>query len=314
VTTLSCNMSMSMGGNTASGSNVLGSYTCANPGGSGTTMLAGAGKEQVFFYESAAPVVQKVKATVTGASADVTLAAIPMGSTNECNPAACVAGAASTGSAPNIGASITFGAAVNDPFSPNRYFVVVDSQMAGNETAYGLQFSCFPYCGSDSTMACTAGTASANGNNANGQGHAVSAWGPAAAPCGGLSTLTGTEYVYLFTKPTTTSPKLRFTLASATPGKHLGLIVLDAGATSGAACDPSGACASTTAVAVPGDATTLPSTGTYVADGPSSASATDAKTAVLDLPVTGLAHYYWVIVDGVNGDAADFAVTVSNCL
>jgi len=313
-TTLSCNTSTAISSDTMTGTSSLSQYMCPAIGGTGTTTLPGAGKEQVFFYESQAPVAQKVKATVTGASSDVTLAAVPNGTPNECNPAMCVAGAASTGSAPNKTASITFSAAPNDSFNPARYFVVVDAQAAGTDTPFGLQFTCFPYCAQDSTSLDCASKA-ASGNNAMGHGHAVSAWGPTGGPaCGGLTNLTGTEYVYLLSKPTTTTTKMRFTLASSTANKHLALVILDASAIAGPACDPTGACANTTAVTVAADPAngTLASTGTYVADGPTTAGGTDAKTAVVDLATTTAAHYYWVVVDGVNGDAADYAISINS--
>jgi hypothetical protein len=312
-TTLSCNMSMSLGGNTAMGSNNLTSYTCTNANGTGTTMFNGPGKEQVFFYESQAPVVQKVQATVSGASTDVTLAAVPVGLTDDCNPATCVAGASSTGTAPSKTASITFNAAVNDAFSPNRYFVVVDSQAAASDTQYGLSFTCFPYCAQDSSLDCTM-TKSGHGNNGSGQGHSVSAWGPAGAPCDGLSNLTGTEYVYLLSKPTTTATAIQITMVATTPGKQLALVVLDAGTNAGA-CDPTTTCATTMPVTVAASSGTLPSTGTYIAKGPSSATAMDEQTAVVKLTTPPTAHYYWVVVDGVNGDASDFAISLdSGCM
>lgn len=313
-TTLSCNMSMSISGNTSSGASQLASYTCPNTGGTGTTMLAGAGKEQVFFYESLAPVKQKVKATLTGASADLTLAAVPLSTVNECNPAACVAGATTTGTSPNKTASISFDAQPNDTFSPARYFVVVDGQTAAPDTTYGLQFSCMPYCANDNSLACTNGTAAANSNNGTGTGNTVSAWGPMGAACGGMTNLSGHEYVYLFTKQVTTGTSIRFTLAAVTANKHLGLVILDAGTMGSPACDPSSTCATTAPVTIAGGGGTLPSTGTYVAQGPTTMGGTDAKTAVVDLTVPQALHYYWVVVDGVNGDASDFAIAAANCM
>jgi hypothetical protein len=130
-----------------------------------------------------------------------------------------------------------------------------------------------------------------------------------------MSNLSGAEYVYLFHKTTTTNlPKYRFTLASSTANKHLALVILDAGTTSPTSCDPRITCASTAAVTVAATTTTLASTGTYVAAGTGTTEGgTKGKTAVVDLTTGTLTdHYYWVIVDGVSGDAGSYALSIDS--
>jgi hypothetical protein len=308
---LSCNQSVALAGDTSKGSPVLSSFTCQNPGGTGTTSFSAAGNEQLFFFQPTANAVQKVQAKVTGASLPVRLAAVPENSsTLACDPTMCLAGATASGG----NATITFSANAAESFSGgNNYFIVVGSPMASMNTTFGLQLTCLPYCTSSSNLDCSS-SKSGSANNGSGQS-AVSAWGPAGAPCGGLSNLSGPEYVYLFSKPTTTKSLQRFTLVATTPGKHLALTILDAGTTSPASCDPATTCGNTKAITVAADSSTgtLASTGTYIAASPTTTEGgSSGKSAVVDLTSANEAHYYWVIVDGVNGDVSDFAISVDS--
>jgi len=276
---LHCNQTQPIPGNTASGKATLGPYTCAN----GT--FTGTGNEQSFRFTSEAPLTQRIEATVSSASAPVTLAVLPESSTLACDATQCLGGATATGSAPNLSASVSFSA---EPagMGHDRYWIVVDAP-ATSDTTFGLQLDCLPYCTKTDTLDCTNRTRF--GTMGSSTNSIVPAWGPVGAACGGLTHLTGSEYVYLFAKPpTTTLAQVRFTLAAASPGKHLGLLLLDAGMANPASCDPRLTCATSTPVAVAATPTTLASTGT-----------TDA-------------HYYWVVVDGVDGDQSNFALSIDS--
>jgi hypothetical protein len=307
--TLSCNQSMSVNGDTSQGTSALASYTC------GGNTLPGAGSEQIFFFTPVGSVAQQVRTTVTNPSSAVTLAAIGQNSSLQCDAAmSCLAGA----NAPaGTSTSITFSADRGFSATPNHYFVVVDAPMSGTNATYGLQFDCLPSCSHSGDLDCSSNK-TVSGNNGSASASSVSAWGPTGMACGGMTNLSGPEYVYLFAKPATTSkPTYRFTLAATSDNKHLGLVILDAGDANPTSCDPATTCAMTTPVTVTATATTLASTGTYVSAGPmSSDGGTDGKTAVVDLQsTTAAAHYYWVVVDGVTGDVSDFALSIdSGCM
>jgi hypothetical protein len=314
-TTLACNASMPLGGDTSKGMNTLGMYTCTK--GTGTQSVTAAGNEQVFLFSTVAPVAQNVTAKVVNASKPVTLLALPSTS-GACDPTSCLGSAAATGTAGSMTASLTFSAAP-DYSGPAHYWVVVDTAAAGADATFGLQLSCGAYCSNDSyadVIDCSQKSVTSGANNgATGSTNDVSAWGPSSGACGGMTNLSGPEYVYLFHKQTTTTkPKYRFTLASLTDGKQLGLVVLDAGTTAPANCDPTQACAVTAPVTVAATSTQLASTGTYVAAGPKSTiGGTDGKTAVADLTTGVLAeHWYYVVVDGVGGDVGDFALSIDS--
>jgi hypothetical protein len=303
-TTLACNMSMPVSGDTSKGQSLLSSYTC------GTNMVSLAGKEQTFKLAGAAPysVTVKATATVSNASGAATLLALPE-SAGACNPDLC-AGSANTASG---AASLKFDVTpdFSDTFS---YWVVVDTASA--DATYGLSVACAPYCSNyfgdyvDCSYKTVTGT-----NDQYGSTNDVSAWGPASAACGGMKNLTGSEYVYLFHKVTTTNmPKYRFTLTANTSNKHLALVVLDAGTTNPTGCDPMIACANTAPATVAASGTVLASTGSYIAASPGTTDGgTKGKTAVVDLTTGTLTdHYYWVIVDGVTGDSSDYSLTLTS--
>jgi hypothetical protein len=303
-TAVACNMTMPVSGDTSKGQSLLSSYTC------GTNMLTLAGKEQTFKFAGSAPYSVTVKATasITGASGAATVLALPETS-GACNPAAC-AGSANTA---NGAASVAFDVIpdFSDTFS---YWVVVDT--ASTDATYGLSVACAPYCSNyfGDTVDCSTTTVSGT-NDQYGSTNDVSAWGPAAAACGGMKNLTGAEYVYLFHKVTTTNmPKYRFTLTANTNNKHLALVILDAGTTNPTDCEPMLACANTAPATVTASGTTLASTGSYIAASPMTTDGgTKGKTAVVDLTTGTLTdHYYWVVVDGVTGDSSDYSLTLTS--
>src|SRR5207249_1930798 len=86
----------------------------------------------------------------------------------------------------------------------------------------------------------------------------ISAWGPQAGPCGGLSGLAGGEAVYMLAANGTTPVTVG--LKSRSPGKNVSLLVLDEGPSSMTSCSPTAACASSTALAGTG------LTGSYTTD------------------------------------------------
>ena len=312
-TTLACNQSMPLAGDTSKGKSDLSMYTCTQ--GTGTQSVMAPGNEQAFLFNTVAPSTQQVTAKVVNASKAVTLFALPS-NLGACDPTSCLGSATATGTAPNMSASLTF-SADPDPFSggPAHYWVVIDTPAAGADATFGLQINCAAYCSNANgdTLDCSTKTASAN-NGVSGSTNDISAWGPTGAACGGMSNLSGPEYAYLFHKTTTSNkPIYTLTLAALTTGKHLGMVVLDAGATSPAACDPSKACAVTAPVTVAATTTVLASTGTYVAAATGTTEGgTDGKTAVLTLTTgTTAERWYWVIVDGVNGDVSDYALSIS---
>jgi hypothetical protein len=304
-TRIGCGMSIPSG-DTTKGMSALSSYMCTS--GATTQNLSLPGNEQAFEFATVAPVSENVTATVTGASGPVTLLALPVDFNGQCDATSCVGSQASTAGS----ASLTFSATPSDSITPAYYWLVVDTSTAGANATFGLSLDCAPYCSQNDNLDCTTKTSS---NNNSAGISAVSNWGPGGAPCNGAVNLSGPEYVYLFSKPATTGiPTYRFTLASITSGKHLGLVILDAGATLPTTCDPSLACASATPQTVAATATTLASTGTIVAAGPGTTDGgTMGETAVVDLASSGLAaHYYWVVVDGVGGDVGDFALSIDS--
>ncbi len=306
-TTLACGMSIAApGGNTASGMSALSAYMCTN--GASTTNVSMPGNEEAFQFTTVAPVTQNVTATVTGASGPVTVLALPVDFDGACDPTVCLGSQSSSGGS----ATLTFPAAPYDSVTSTNYWVVVDTPTAGANATFGLQFDCSPYCSQNDSLDCV--TKTATNNNGNGIS-GVTSWGPTAASCNTGVNLNGPEYIYLFSKPVTTGlPTYRFTLASVTSGKHLGLVILDAGATAPTACDPTVACASATPQTVAAGSMNLASTGTIVAAGPGTTDGgAMGETAVVDLASSGLAaHYYWVVVDGVGGDVGDFALSIDS--
>jgi hypothetical protein len=304
--TIACNQSMPLAGNTAKGQSKLSAYSCAN--GTMTQMVNLPGNEQTFHFTTSAPVNVTATAKVTGASSPVSLLALPSTS-GACDPTMCAGSTTTT----NGAASLSFSAMPD--FNNNiDYWVVIDTPSTTDAT-YGLALSCAPYCSNyfGDSVDCT--TKSVSGSNDQyGSTNDVSAWGPSTGACGGMTNLSGPEYVYLFHKtPTTNLPKYRFTLA-ATTAKHLGLVILDAGTTNPASCNPTITCGSTAPVTVAASGTTLASTGTYVSAGPGTTDGgTAGKTAVVDLTTgTLLDHYYWVIVDGVTGDASSYTLSIDS--
>jgi len=303
-TKIACNQSMAVSGDTSHGQSKLSSYTCKS--GMTTQMVSAPGREQTFQFTGSAPVTVKATAQVVNASGPVTLLALPT-TQGACDPASCAGSALSSGGS----ASLPFDALPD--FSNNlSYWVVVDTTNA--DATFGLTLSCAPYCNYYyDTVDCT--TRSVSGTNDQyGSTNDVSAWGPSTAPCGGMTNLTGSEYVYKLHKATTTNlAKYRFTLASTT-AKHLALVIIDAGTTDPASCNPILTCGSTAPVTVAASGTTLASTGTYVAAGPGTTDGgTKGKTAVVDLSTNTLGeHYYWVVVDGVKGEAGSYALSIDS--
>ena len=306
---LSCNQSMPIAGDTSKGTAVIDSYTCS--GGAGPQTLSAAGNEQVFVFTSEAPVAAGVRATVLGAQAPITLAAMPVGANLACAPAQCLAGVMSPETTSPYTASLDFIATPASPTAPSDYWLSVDTQ-AVRDTTYGLVFECLPYCVKSGALDCTQRNVS--GSTAK-DPSLVHGWGPPSSPCGGLNGLTGNEHVLLFQKPQTADlPVYRFTLSTLTAGKHLALVVLDAGASMPALCDPTLQCASAQPQLVAASGSGLASTGSYVAAGPSTADGgPSGKTAVVDVTTgTTDAHTYWVIVDGVGGDVSDFTLSIDS--
>jgi hypothetical protein len=307
-TKIACNQSMTVSGDTSKGQSLLSSYTCA--AGASSQMLTLGGKEQTFQFTGSAPYSVTVKATaqIVNASGAATLLALPS-TQGACDPAACAGAAATT----NGAATLPFNATpdFSDTFS---YWLVVDT--ASSDATYGLSLTCQPYCSNyfGDYVDCTYKTVTGS-NDQYGSTNDVAQWGPASAACGAMTNLTGAEYVYLFHKTTTTNmPKYRFTLTASTSNKHLALVILDAGTTNPASCDPVVNCASTAAATVAATTTKLASTGTYTAASPGTTDGgTKGKTATVDLTTGTLAeHYYWVIVDGVKGDVSDYSLTLES--
>ena len=304
-TTITCGTSIAMG-DTSKGMSALGTYMCTDSQGNTSTVNA-PGNEQVFLFTQTQQVAQPVKATVTGASGAVTLLALPNDFNSQCDPTSCLGSATSSAGS----ASLTFTA--DSSFETTPYWIVVDTPTAGANATFGLQVDCLPFCSdTGDTLGCTStgGPASAPGgaNNGNfGSTNEVSAWGPnpSTAPCSGLANLSGPEYVYLFTtpnQPTTGGVSYTFTLGALTPQKRLGLVVLKAGSTAPVQCDPSIACATTSAP------------GGYVSTGPSAAGVNDGVPATVTVtPDAAGVQYYYIIVDGVNGDVSDFGLSLSSC-
>jgi hypothetical protein len=307
---LACNLSMPVSGDTSKGQSKLSMYTCTQ--GTSTAMVSAPGNELPFLFSTSAPTDVHATAKVVNASGPVTLLALPTTS-GVCDPMSCKGSATSSAGT----AQLSFTASPD--FSDNvKYWVVVDTA-ASSDATFGLQLACDPYCHYNfDNVDCSTKTAPSGANNAQtGSTNDVSAWGPAGGPaCGGMTNLTGSEYVYKFHKTATTNlPKYRFTLAATTDNKHLGLVILDAGKTDpSTTCTPTLGCANTKAVTVAASGSTLASTGTYVSAGPNSSDGgTTGKTAVVDL-TTGTTgeHYYWIVVDGVNGDTSDFALSLDS--
>lgn len=308
-TTLACNASMPLAGDTSMGKSLLSSYTC------GSSTVNAPGNEQAFLFKTSAPVTVHATAQVVNATQPVTLLALPTNA-GACDPTSCIGSAATTGSAGALTAKLSFAADPDPAGGTARYWVVVDTPAAA-DSSYGLELACAPYCSNvnGDTLDCSTRSAPSGANNgAAGSTRDVSAWGPAGKACGGMTNLTGAEYVYLFHKQATTNlPVYRLTLA-ALGAKHLALVVLDAGASAPTDCLPQKPCANTAPVTIAASATTLASTGTYVSAGPgTSDGGGTGKTAVLDLTTgTTAERYYWVIVDGVNGDRSDFALSIDS--
>lgn len=305
--TVGCGQSMQIAGDTSKGSSTLSGYACT----AGGSFTAG-GNEQMYWFP---PVNQdrQVRATVSGASQPAVLTVLPDNTQAMCDPTQCLAGATATGTAPNMSASVRFTAA--NSFGANQpHWIVVDTP-AGMDTTYGLTVDCLPTCTQTGALDCT--TRSGSGTTV-GQPQMVSAWGPSGMTCGGSATnnLAGPEYVFLFSKPPTTSiaPVYRFTLASQTNNTKLALLVLDAGASAPTSCAPDANCAMTTPVHVTATSTTLESTGSYFAEAAGvNASYPMGRTAVVDLTSGGLAHYYWIVVDGATAsDTGAFAISIDS--
>ncbi len=300
-TTLACNVSMPLAGDTAAGTNELATYTCATNASGGTATVAAAGNEQSFLFVDDAMATRKVTAKVTGASTDVTLLALPVGASygsnypGACDPEACLASAASASGT----ASITWDTVGNSSYSPTTsYWVVVDTAQAASNATFGLELSCPAYCsfsGYSADLTCTNKDVGASQrNDQDGSSNANSQWGPAAAPCGGLTNLAGPEYVYLLQTPAVTPKNYAVTLSTITAGKSLALVLMDAGTTLPSSCTPTLACAEATG-------------STHIA------TAGGADAVVKFKPAATGAHYYWVIVDGVTAaDKAEFTLELSS--
>jgi hypothetical protein len=290
-TTLGCNMSTPLSGDTSKGMNALSTYMCTNNGTAST--VTSLGNEQAFLFTSVAPVTQPIRATVSGASGPVNLMALPEDFDGQCDPTSCMASNAITSGSGSIQFSATSGA--------TPYWVVVDTPTAGAQATFGLQLDCLPFCTNDSfadTIDCTTrAVSSTNDPTLSDATNDITAWGPnpVSAPCGGLTNLTGPERVYLFTTPAVAdaTPQYTFTLGS-TDAAHLplSLLILKAGSmsTTMATCDPALACANTT--------------GTYTTSG------TTPATVTLSLDAAGVSYYY-VVIDAPNGNIGGFALNVS---
>ncbi|HZS40124.1 MAG TPA: hypothetical protein VFF06_25010 [Polyangia bacterium] len=296
-TTLACGMSVAVSGDTSTGMSTLSSYMCTDSAGTMSTVMA-PGNEQVFMFNTVAPQVQNVKATVTAASGPFDIFALPNDLNGQCDPTACV-GSTVVATASNGTGSLTFAA---DPgFSASSsYWVVVDTPTAGANATFGLQFDCLPYCTNDSftdVLTCDSPTTrQVSGNNGNtGSTNQNTAWGPnpTTAPCSGLSNLDGPEYVYLFNTPAITNPSAQYTVSLAsTDATHppLSLIILKAGSTAPTSCDPQLACANTT--------------GTYTTNGTTPANVT--------LTADGAGtNYYYIAVDGPSTSVGGFALNIT---
>jgi hypothetical protein len=298
-TTLACNMSMAISGDTSLGKSGLTTYMCG-PGTTTTTVTA-AGNEQSFFFRTEANADQTVRATITNGSQPFTALALPTNFNGACDPTKCLASVNSTGAPGSASATLSFIASL-DFGGAQSYWVVVDTPGTAN-TTFGMTFDCLPYCNSAYSFDCgsTRNVPSGTNNGGDGSTNLTSKWGPGATGCSGRSDLTGPEYAVAFQTPAITTTKTyRFELDAQTSGQDLTLVILDAGKGSTASsCGPGLACATTTPILNGGA-----STGTYTTN-----SAT-GKTATVDL-TTDANHNYWLVVDGPNGAVSDFALTVA---
>jgi hypothetical protein len=94
-TTLSCNMSMAISGDTPIGKSALTTYMCG-PGTPPATVAA-AGNEQAFLFHTEADADQQVRATITNGSQPFTALALPVGTDGACDPTRCLASVNSSG-------------------------------------------------------------------------------------------------------------------------------------------------------------------------------------------------------------------------
>ena len=286
-TRLDCNMTMPIMTSTAAGAAQLTDYKC----GTMMTAVAAAGKEIPFYFRTNDDAVRNVTASLTGATADYKILALPTTLWGQCDPNKCVDTVSGT-TAQNK--SLTFKV---DPNGGDfaRYWVVVDTP-GTTDASFGLQLTCAPYCLStaDSLSCTSAGEVKKVTGTTIGAPKLVDHWGPGAG-CDGLTGLTGPERAVQFKFDAVGGANYELRLSSKTAGVNLSMTLLDGGATMGPACDPTLTCRAN--LVQPGPTFS----GTRVAG---------AKPAAIRFSAQqdpgGAYHSYFVVVDSVGGTGGDF--------
>ncbi len=290
---VSCNMSVAVQASTSTGTNLLNNYTCVGA----TNPVVLAGNEIPFLFKDESGVARTVNASISGATSPATLLAISESYYGACNPQDCLGAQASSGGS----ASVSFATSSSGSFK--RYWLLVDTPSTADST-FGLSLDCPAYCSSSDYATCI-GTSPNSGyptgsgsTTVSGGGYSSSTqYGPANAPCGGLTGLTGPEQAIKFTPSITSSKTYQVMVTASTTGVNQSFVVVDAGSTT-TTCSPADVCAQNlTPVAGTGLSGTLTTVGSTAA----------AAATFLAEP----GHVYYVIVDSKDAVGGDFSIVMS---
>jgi len=270
-------MTMPITANTVNGAAKISDYKCT----SAMTAVSAPGKEIPFYFRTTDSAVRNVTASLTGATADYKLLALPTTIWGQCDPVNCID---STAGAAAVNGTLTWKV---DPMSRTfaRYWLMVDTPTTV-DTAFGLQIACAPYCTSPYALTCGVSGSETNIVNDGTTGGPTQAtkWGPAAG-CDGLTGLTGPETVVTFTPKAIGTFTYELHLAGQTAGKNLSMTVLDGGTATGPACDPTAVCV----------------TNTVLTTGFSGTRTTVGNTTPAGISFSATkGHTYFIVVDSVD--------------